>query len=238
MFARHLALATLCAAALGAASAAYADAPASAPAPTFEPEHAGLFMVNVRITDVIPTDGQTIWSHTTVTTGGSTGDPTTDSGLRTGISQSVVPTLGLTYFVTDSIAAELILGTSYHQISAVPAAGGASVAVRDQWVLPPTLSLQYHFLPKSQISPYLGVGPTLMLFYAGNNLNGFTTRLGNGFGLSLEAGADIDISQHASINLDLKKIFFSTDATINGGSLTSHVNLDPWVPSVGVGWKF
>ena len=233
MFARHLALATLCAAALGAASAAQADTPAGAPA--FEPEHAGLFMVNVRITDVIPNDGQTIWSNTTTPAGV---DPTTDSGLRTRIDQSVVPTLGLTYFITDNIAAELILGTSYHKISAVPAAGGASIAVRDQWVLPPTLSAQYHFMPKSQVSPYVGIGPTLMLFYAGSNKNGFSTKLGNGFGLSLEAGADIAVSQHVSVNVDVKKIFFSTNATIDGGALTSHVNLDPWVPSVGLGWRF
>jgi outer membrane protein len=226
--------ATLWAAALGAAtlslaSAAIADPPASAPAPTgFEPEHAGLFMVDVRVTDVIPNDGQTIWSHA--------GGVTTDSGLRTRISDSVIPSLGLTYFVTDHIAGELILGTSYHEVGAV--GPGTNVTAYKTWVLPPTLSLQYHFLPKARISPYVGVGPSLMLFYAGRNENGFTTRLGDGVGVSLQAGADIPVSGRLSVNLDVKKIFFSTNATIDGGALTSHVDLDPWVPSAGVGWKF
>jgi outer membrane protein len=36
----------------------------------------------------------------------------------------------------------------------------------------------------------------------------------------------------------VKKVFFDTNASINGGTLKSKVNLDPWVVSAGVGYKF
>ena len=41
-----------------------------------------------------------------------------------------------------------------------------------------------------------------------------------------------------SVNLDLKHIAFETDANINFGALKSKVTLDPWVASVGIGYKF
>jgi outer membrane protein len=218
MFSRKLALGAFVAA-LGAAAAAHAD-------PTdYVPKHKGLFMVTVRATGVLPNDHQHI-----MTAAGA------DTGLETRITGSLIPSASLTYFVTDNIAVDLIAGTSHHAISAV--GPNTDVLVRKTWVLPPTLSLQYHFLPKERFSPYVGVGANYMLFYSGENLNGFTVHTPSGFGASLEAGLDYVVSKHATINLDLKKIFYTTDATVNGGALKSNVNLDPWVPSVGVGWKF
>lgn len=207
---------TACAAALGLASTAHAEA-------TMD-KHAGLLMVNVRLTDVDPSSGSAI------TAGG------VDTGLKTDVSSSVIPSLGITYFFTDNIAAELIAGTSHHTIKAV--GPGTDVVVRKTWVLPPTLSLQYHFNPKGQISPYVGAGLNYMIFYSGHDYNGFTTKVHDGVGESLQAGADMAISQKVSLNVDVKKIFFRTDADINGGALHSRARLDPWVFSAGVGYRF
>ena len=41
-----------------------------------------------------------------------------------------------------------------------------------------------------------------------------------------------------SLNVDVKKVWFETDAKINDGALKSSVNLDPWVVSLGVSRKF
>jgi outer membrane protein len=41
-----------------------------------------------------------------------------------------------------------------------------------------------------------------------------------------------------SLNADVKKVWFETDAKINGGALKSKVKLDPVVASVGFGYKF
>jgi outer membrane protein len=218
MFSRKLALCAFVAA-LGVAGAAQADTN------DFIPKHKGLWLVNVRVTDVMTTD------HQHILTGAGA-----DTGLQTRISDSLIPSASVSYFLTDNVALDLIVGTSHHDIFAV--GPGTDVLVHRTWVLPPTLSLQYHFLPKDRISPYVGAGVNYMLFYSGQNENGFTVHTPNGFGASLEGGVDYAVSQHANINLDLKKIFYTTDASINGGAFKSHVNLDPWVPSVGVGWKF
>ena len=52
------------------------------------------------------------------------------------------------------------------------------------------------------------------------------------------AGADIALQGPWSLNVDVKKVFFDTTATINNGALHSDVTIDPMVVSVGIGRKF
>ena len=73
---------------------------------------------------------------------------------------------------------------------------------------------------------------------AAKDKNGFTVDLDDGFGYALQAGADIGIQGPWSLNVDVKKVWFNTDADVNDGALKSDVDLDPWVVSVGVGRKF
>ena len=67
---------------------------------------------------------------------------------------------------------------------------------------------------------------------------GFQVDLDNGFGYVLQAGVDISVSEQWFLNIDVKKVWFQTDASINGGSLVSDVGIDPWVISAGFGYKF
>ncbi|WP_308238124.1 OmpW family outer membrane protein [Phenylobacterium sp. J367] len=147
-----------------------------------------------------------------------------------------MPTIGLTYFFTDHLAAELIAGSSKHTVRAK--GGTTDVKVKETWVLPPTLSLQYHFAPAAKVSPYVGAGVNYMLFYADKDFNGFGLDIDNGFGVALQAGADVAIQGPWSANVDVKKIFFETDAKDPWNGVKSKVSLDPWVVSAGVGYKF
>jgi outer membrane protein len=183
------------------------------------------FIVTGRVTDVFSQADNAI-----TTAAGA------DTGLKVDVGDSVMPTLGFTYFLTDHLAVEAILGTTRHDIRAQ---GGATDAlVHETWVLPPVVTLQYRPLSTGRVSPYVGAGVNYMLFYSGKDKNGFTVDLDNGFGYALQAGADIGIQGPWSLNVDVKKVWFNTDANINDGALKSDVDLDPWVVSVGVGRKF
>lgn len=197
----------------------------TANAQEFTPKHKGLIMLNVRATDVSPDANDAI----TTAAGAAT-------GLHVDVKDDVVPTIGLSYFLTDHVAIEAIAGTSKHTIKAKGA--GVDVAVHDTWVVPPVVTLQYHFAPEAKFSPYVGAGLNYMIFYSGKDKNGFNVKLKDGFGYALQAGADIATKGPWSVNVDVKKVFFQTDAKINGGALKSKVNLDPWVVSAGFGYKF
>ncbi len=191
----------------------------------FVPKAKGTWMLNLRATDVSPDAGDAI-----VTAGGAA------TGLKAEVNDDVMPTIGLSYFVTDKIAVEVIAGTTQHTVRAVGA--GTDIEVHKTWVLPPVVSVQYHPYPAARFSPYVGAGLNYMLFYGGKDKNGFKVKLDDGFGYALQAGADVALTGRYSLNVDVKKVWFETDARVNGGALKSKVNLDPWVVSAGVGYRF
>lgn len=219
MTARTLLLATALAvtAAAGTAQAQSAEA--------WRAPQAGDWLINGRITQVAPTTDDGIF-----TAAGAA------SGLAVDVSSDVMPTLGFTYFFTDTIAVEAILGATQHEIRAQ--GGTTDVAVHETWVLPPVVTVQYRPQMEGRVSPYVGAGVNGMIFFDGEDKNGFTVDLDNGLGLALQAGADIGLKGPWSLNVDVKKVWFNTEATINGGTLTSDVDLDPWVVSVGIGRRF
>lgn len=215
---------------LAAAAFAAVAAPAMAQSATAAPTawtapRKGDFLVSGRVTDVFSNADDAIR-----TAAGA------DTGLRVDAGDSVMPTLGFTYFLTDHLAVEAILGTTRHEIRAKGDA--TDVAVHETWVLPPVVTLQYRPLIQGRVSPYVGAGVNYMLFYNAKDRNGFSVDLEDGFGYALQAGADIGIQGPWSLNLDVKKVWFNTDARINDGDLKSSVDLDPWVASVGVSRKF
>src|SRR5690349_7164977 len=100
----------------------------------------GDVVLNVRVTDVAPSGSDPI-----VTLAGAA------TGLRAKASYDLMPTVGLTYFLTDNIAVEPIAGTTQHSIRAKGPA--TDIKVKETWVLPPVVSLQYHFAPKARVNP-------------------------------------------------------------------------------------
>lgn len=147
----------------------------------------------------------------------------------------------ISYFLTDNIALELIAATTKHKMS-VRGSSSGNVDLGDVWLLPPTLSLQYHFMPKAVFSPYVGAGATYAVFYnekVGPGLR--SVDYDDSWGYALQAGVDYSLGNGWYLNADIKKIFLNTDVTVrtNAGTLIkADVDLDPWIFGVGVGYKF
>jgi outer membrane protein len=131
-----------------------------AQAEDFTPKAKGDIVLNVRATGVVPQGTDPI----TTLAGAAT-------GLRADASYDVMPTIGVTYFFTDNIAAEVIAGTTNHTVKAK--GPGVDLKIKETWVLPPIVTLQYHFAPQARVSPYVGAGINYMLFYSGEDKNGF-----------------------------------------------------------------
>ncbi|KPK61638.1 MAG: hypothetical protein AMJ59_01145 [Gammaproteobacteria bacterium SG8_31] len=113
--------------------------------------------------------------------------------------------------------------------------------------LPPTLSLQYHFLPKGKFQPYVGAGLNYTIFFD-DGAEGVLSDLGgdleiedDSFGLAGQVGFDYMFNDQWFINLDLRYINIETKAkvTIPGvGTIKEDVDINPWVYGVNIGYKF
>jgi outer membrane protein len=173
-------------------------------------------------------------------------DQVPGSGLTT--SDAIVPELDITYFFTRNWAAELILGVTKHHVTGTGVAATNGLDVGKAWLLPPTLTFQYHFTDFGALKPYIGAGVNYTVFFsqtAGNTANGagvIITRshLHNSFAPAVQVGFDYMIDRHWGINVDVKKLWLrpSWDGDSNVGPLTGKVNLDPWLIGAGVTYKF
>lgn len=170
-------------------------------------------------------------------------------GIPTGsvsVGDSFMPEVDFTYMLTDNVGAELIVATTKHDIKGTGAIAGLG-EVASTWVLPPTLTLQYHFTPSSHVRPYLGAGVNYSLFHSSKTSSTLNTALGpttikldDSFGYALQAGIDVDIGHNLFLNADVKYIDLDTTARLRTGAATNRVDvsLDPFVFGIGAGFRF
>ncbi len=175
----------------------------------------------------------------------------------------VMPELNLRYFITDHISVGLIATSSRTQVELYGVPGvNHSLNVGTIWVLPPTLTFAWHFLPHRRFNPYVGLGANIDWFHNGTgNLSypGESAEVGAKIGMpqlnagftggpSLNAGFDYQLVGNWFFNLDIKQMFVRMHAWAKGGLLDEaygtgsevkvHEGLDPTVVSAGIAYRF
>lgn len=227
---------TLAAGLLGfAAAVSAADLPVTTPyykAPAVEAWNP--WMIRLRALGVIPNNSGSV-------------DQVPGSGVK--VSNSLIPELDISYFFTRNIAAELILGVTRHDVTGTGVAATNNLVVGSSWLLPPTLTFQYHFTDFGAFKPYIGAGVNYTVFYdqsAGNAANAAGTvvtssNLHNAFAPVVQVGFDYMVTSHVGLNIDVKKLWLRPDWTGTLGGVvpvTGRVNLDPWLVGAGLTYKF
>ncbi len=150
-----------------------------------------------------------------------------------------VPELDISYFFTKQIAAELVLAFTKLDARVMSSAVGAFDAGSFK-ALPPTLTVQWHFLPDGQFRPYVGAGlnyTNLSSVKLGNGVTGPLNLDRNSVGPAIQAGADIGLGGPWSLNIDVKKVWIRTDLK-SGSTKLSTLKVDPWLVGLGVGYRF
>jgi outer membrane protein len=143
-----------------------------------------------------------------------------------------IPEFDVSYFFTDNIAAELVL--TWPQTIDVTLGGKDIGSLK---ALPPTLLLQYHFIPDGAIRPYVGAGVNFTSFSSRDfSIKGLTTS-SSSWGPALQVGVDYKIAPRWYLNADVKYVWMNTDVSLNGAKLTT-VDINPWLLSLGVGYRF
>jgi outer membrane protein len=188
---------------------------------------------------------------------------------RVNVEKAFVPEVDITYMLTDHIGVEAIAGIANHDVElrdnglatlVTTLTGGAAGAgltngfkIFDTWVLPPTVTVQYHFMPKNNIRPYAGVGVNYTAFLWDDASDQLEAAVGgpvhvnsrNGWTWAAQVGVDIDWKDNWYFNIDLKYIDIDTEASLflNGGPLAGtnlrvNTNVSPFVVGAGIGYRF
>lgn len=169
-------------------------------------------------------------------------------GEKVSVDNSFAPEIDVTYMASDHLGLELIAATTKHSATGKTGTTGGIGRLASTWVLPPTLTAQYHFVPAGKVRPYVGAGINYTLFYSEKPTRQLVAavgptkaKLGSSFGWAAQAGIDIDLTDRVFLNVDVKYIDIDTTArltTTAAGVQRVRINLDPVVAGVGIGMRF
>lgn len=173
------------------------------------------------------------------------------------VDSAVVPELDITYMITPNIGIEAIAGMANHDIKidgtdATLAGLGVvdDFKIFDAWVLPPTVTLQYHFQPDAKFRPYVGFGVNYTAFLWNDATDRLERAVGgpvdvdtsSSWGWAGQFGFDYDLGNNWFANFDVKYIDIDTTASLRmptlGLGLRVDVDVNPWVVGAGIGYRF
>ncbi|MDD1450250.1 outer membrane beta-barrel protein [Sphingomonas sp. H160509] len=166
-------------------------------------------------------------------------------GEHVRVNDSFMPEVDVTYMATDHIGFELIASTTKHHADGRTGTTGSIGRLASTWVLPPTLTAQYHLNPTGKVRPYVGAGVNYTIFWNEKASDGLVAAVGptdvrmkDSVGWAAQAGVDIDITPKVFLNLDVKYIDIETTArlrTTAAGTQRVAISLDPLVFGIGLG---
>jgi outer membrane protein len=136
------------------------------------------------------------------------------------------------YLFSDSLGLELLASLPFkHDITLNSADAG------DVTHLPPTLSLQYHFMPEAILSPYVGLGINFTYIFSEDSagpIAGTDLNLKNSLGLAAHAGVDYKFSDTWFAGIDARWMDIDADVTVNGTDVGT-ANIDPLILGAYIG---
>ena len=160
------------------------------------------------------------------------------------LEDKTIPEVDISYFFTKNLAAELILTYPQKHIVRVTQSAAGAFDAGSLKELPPTLTLQYHFMPDAQFRPYVGAGFNYTTFSSVDlapldAVSGGTNSVSrSNFGGALQVGFDVKVGANSYINFDVKKLYIKTDLTNSALGKLSTIKGDPLLVGIGYGFKF
>ena len=183
-----------------------------------QPYEAGTVLLRLRAVEIVPDVSSTV-----------------SIGGKVGITDTTIPEADITYFLSEHWAVEAIAGSDKHGIY-----WNKTTKLANVWLLPPTVTVQYHFDQIGPIRPYIGAGPNFTIFYDRSVGPLGKLHTTDNWGFALQAGADIPLDENGQyfLNIDVKRLFLSTHASFSASPVTASVNINPWIIGTGVGIRF
>ena len=166
-----------------------------------------------------------------------------DLGVGVNVDSNTQLGINVAYFFTPNVNVELLAATPFSHDLGLNTVG----ALGDTKHLPPSLTANYYFMSAdSKFQPYVGAGINYTIFFDeeftdANKTAGFTDLdLDASFGLTAQLGFDYEVNEKWHVNASVRWIDIDTDATfkLNGADGSVSVDIDPYVYTLSLGYKF
>ncbi len=157
------------------------------------------------------------------------------AGMKATVDSSVRPSASLEYMITPNLGVDVLVASFEHDVKL---SGLGKVAQTK--TLPPTVGLNYHFIPNNTWSPFLGLGLNYTNFFdtkGAGALQGHGVSIDNSWGVAAHAGIDINISPKWLITADLRWVNIKSDVKLDGAKIGS-ATINPMVYGISAGYRF
>lgn len=161
----------------------------------------------------------------TIGAGAAYVDPKSNPGLELSVDEDVRPSVTFEYFPVKNVGIELLAAHPFkHDIES------KGEKVGSVKLLPPTLSLQYHFDNGGKVVPFIGAGVNYTTFFK-ERLAVSDLELKDNWGAAGHVGVDFKLTDRDAVRLDARYIDLKTDVKIDGAD-KGELDLSPWVYGV------
>jgi outer membrane protein len=173
------------------------------------------------------------------------------SGTGVEVDDDTQVLLNVTYMATSNVGIELLAATPFEHTVDTTGLGGlglSDVKLGTIKHLPPTLSvLWYPMSANSKFQPFIGGGVNYTYFFdedvsgaAQDALGARNLELDDSWGLAFRAGADYMLNDCWSVHAGVYYLDIETTAEVSTalGKVKTDVDVDPWVYTLGIGYKF
>lgn len=155
--------------------------------------------------------------------------------LRAELSDNVRPTASLEYMFTPNLGADLLVAWPFeHNLDL----NGARAGKVKQ--LPPTVGVNWHFLPDGQWSPFVGVGLNYTKVFSEKSqgpLAGTKLSVGDSWGGAVHFGVDVKVAPSWLVTVDARWIDIKSTVRVDGADV-GDLKINPWVFGVSAGYQF
>ena len=157
------------------------------------------------------------------------------AGMQADIDGNTRPTVSVEYMFTPAWSVDLLAAVPFrHDVRL----DGAKAATTKQ--LPPTVGVNYHFLPETKVSPFVGAGINYTRFFDTKGtgpLQGAAVKIDNSWGAAAHAGLDVKLSPAWLFTADVRWMRIGGHVHVNGTDV-GNARVNPLVYGVSVGYRF
>lgn len=157
------------------------------------------------------------------------------AGMKADIGSDFKPTVSLEYLFTPNWSVDLLASVPFrHDVRL----DGQKVASTKQ--LPPTLGVNYHFMPDARVSPFIGAGVNYTRFFDTKGtglLAGTVVKVDNSWGAAAHAGVDVKLADNWLFTADVRWINIGGNVLVNGADV-GKARINPLVYGFSFGYRF
>lgn len=175
-----------------------------------------------------------------------------DGTATVDVEDATSVTLAATYMLTRNWALDVAVALPFEHdinLTADIGAGPVTAKIAETKQVPPTFSIQYHFLPDGNLQPYAGLGFNWTTFSSTKLLPDFVVdeigglTIDDSFGVAAQFGADWKFGENMVLNFDVRWIDVDADVFVVAPAFASEEKLgaaqvDPWFYALNLGFYF